>query len=164
MELVTPGIGLIFWMTLSFGLLLFVLTKFAWKPIMSMLREREKSIEDALHEADKARNEMKMLKSSNEQLLNEAKEERDAILKDARKIREKLIEESRDKANREFNRLVESAQEAIRNEKMAAITELKNEIATLSIDIAEKLMRERLTAAEKQDALVQKLINEIKIN
>ncbi|HAQ64959.1 MAG TPA: ATP synthase F0 subunit B [Bacteroidales bacterium] len=164
MELVTPGIGLIFWMTLSFGLLLFVLTKFAWRPIMSMLREREQSIEEALHEADKARDEMKQLQAHNIELLNQAKEERDAILKDARQIREKLIEEAREKAGREYDRLLESAQEAIKNEKMAAITELKNEIATLSIDIAERLMRERLTSAEKQDGLVQKLINEIKIN
>jgi len=164
MELVSPGIGLIFWMTLSFGLLLFVLTKFAWKPIMTMLKERENSIEEALHEAEKTRSEMKQLQAHNEQLLIEAKEERDAILKDARQIREKLIEEAREKATREYNRMLESAQEAIKNEKLAAITELKNEIATLSIDIAERLMRERLSAAEKQDALVQKLINEIKIN
>lgn len=164
MELVTPGIGLIFWMTLSFGLLLFVLTKFAWKPIMLMLKERENSIEEALHEADKARDEMKKLQAHNIELLNQAKEERDAILKDARQIREKLIEEAREKASREYNRLIESAQGAIKNEKMAAITELKNEIATLSIDVAEKLLRERLTSAEKQDSLVQKLINEIKIN
>lgn len=164
MELVTPGIGLIFWMTLSFGLLLFVLTKFAWKPIMQMLKERENSIEEALQQAEKARQDMTHLKASNEELLNKAKEERDAILKDARKIREKMIEDTREQATREYNRMMEIAREAIQNEKLAAITELKNEIATLSIDIAERLMRDRLTAADKQDALVQKLIHEIKIN
>ncbi len=99
MELVSPGIGLIFWMTLAFGILLFILGKFVWPPIMRALHDREQAIELALHEADKARKEMEELKFSNEQLLREAKEERDGMLRDARKVRENIIESARIKAN-----------------------------------------------------------------
>ncbi len=111
MELIQPGIGLIFWMLLAFSILLWLLGKFAWKPIMKSLKEREDKIDDALHAADKAREDMKKLKFSNEKLLNEAKEERDAILRDARKVKEKIIEDARDKANEEANRIVENAKE-----------------------------------------------------
>lgn len=151
-------------MTLSFGLVLFLLGKFAWKPIMKMLREREESIENALHAADKAREEMKNLVSDNERLLAEAKNERDAILGEARKIREKMIEEARLKANEEAQRIVDSALERIENEKMAAITELKNQIALLSIEIAEKLLREELSHDKKQEELIRKMLDDVKSN
>jgi F-type H+-transporting ATPase subunit b len=164
MELIQPGLGLIFWMTLSFGLVLFLLKKYAWKPIMKMLKEREESIEQALHAADKARDEMKSLVSDNERLLAEAKNERDAILGEARKIREKLIEEARGKAGEEAQRIVESAKERIENEKMAAITELKNQIALLSIEIAEKLIREELSHDKKQEDLIKKMLDDVKSN
>lgn len=164
MELIQPGLGLIFWMTLSFGLVLFLLGKYAWKPIMKMLKEREASIESALHAADKAREEMKNLVSDNERLLAEAKNERDAILGEARKIREKMIEEARVRANEEAQRIVDNALERIENEKMAAITELKNQIALLSIEIAEKLIREELSHDKKQEELIRKMLDEIKSN
>jgi F-type H+-transporting ATPase subunit b len=164
MELIQPGLGLIFWMTISFGLVLFLLGKYAWKPIMKMLREREESIEQALHAADKARDEMKNLVSDNERLLAEAKNERDAILGEARKIREKIIEEARGKANEEAERIVENARERIENEKMAAITELKNQIALLSIEIAEKLIREELSHDKKQEGLIRKMLDDVKSN
>ncbi len=151
-------------MTLSFGLVLFLLGKYAWKPIMKMLKEREASIENALHAADKAREEMKNLVSDNERLLAEAKNERDAILSEARKIREKMIEEARGKANEEAQRIVENAKERIENEKMAAITELKNQIALLSIEIAEKLIREELSHDKKQEGLIKKMLDDIKSN
>jgi len=164
MELIQPGLGLIFWMTLSFAAVLFILGKYAWKPIMKMLREREESIDQALHAADKAREDMENLRIDNERLLAEAKNERDAILSEARKIREKMIEEARGKANEEAQRIVENARERIENEKMAAITELKNQIAILSIEIAEKLIREQLAHDDKQEILIKKMLDDIQSN
>ncbi len=164
MEIVTPGIGLIFWMTLSFGILVFILAKFAWVPILATLHERENSIEEALNQADKARDEMRALKSDNEELLRQAKEERSAILKDARSIRDTIIEESKTRANQEYNRILEAAKESIHYEKMAAITELKNQIATLSIDIAEKILKEELTDKENQKKHIDKMMDNISFN
>ncbi|PKP03228.1 MAG: ATP synthase F0 subunit B [Bacteroidetes bacterium HGW-Bacteroidetes-9] len=164
MELVSPGIGLIFWMTLAFGLLLFILGKFVWPPVMRALYEREEAIEVALHEADKARKEMQELRFSNEQLLREAKDERDALMRDARKVRETLIETAKVKANEEANRIIESAKERIEFEKMAAMTELKNQIANLSIEIAEKVLGQELSDPAKDKAIVQQSINDITLN
>lgn len=164
MELVQPGLGLIFWMTLSFSILLWILAKFAWKPIMKGLKERENTIDEALNAANKAKEEMKELKFSNEQLLKEAKEERDNILRDARHVKENIIEEAREKAGEEANRIVENAKEAIQYEKMAAITEMKNELASLSIEIAEKILKEELKATDKQKKLIDKLIKEVSDN
>lgn len=161
MELVQPGIGLIFWMTIAFGLLLWILAKFAWKPIMKGLKEREDSIDEALNEANKAREEMKELKFSNEQLLKEAKEARDDILRDARKVKETIIEESKEKANEEANRIIENAKESIQYEKLAAIHEMKNQLADLSIEIAEKLLKEELKVTGKHKKLIEKLIDEV---
>lgn len=164
MELVQPGLGLIIWMTLSFAILLWLLSKFAWKPIMKGLKEREDSIDEALNAANKAKEEMKELQFSNEQLLKEAKEERDNILRDARKVKESIIEEAREKANEEANRIVENAKESIQFEKMAAITEMKNELATLSIEIAEKILKEELSTKDKHKKLIERLINEVSKN
>ncbi|MBN3036766.1 MAG: F0F1 ATP synthase subunit B [Bacteroidales bacterium] len=164
MELVQPGIGLIFWMTLSFALVLWILAKYAWKPIMKGLREREQSIEEALRSADKVREEMQQMQYSNEQLMKEAREERDSILREARKIRDSIVEEARVKASHEAGRIIENARESIRYEKMAAITDLKNQLATLSIEIAEKVLREELSQKEKHDKLIRKLIDEINFN
>ena len=161
MELVQPGIGLIFWMTIAFSLLLWILAKFAWKPIMKGLKEREETIDEALNLANKAREEMKELKFSNEQLLKEAKGERDEILRDARNVKESIIEEAREKANDEANRIIENAKESIQYEKMAAITEMKNELAALSIEIAEKIVIEELSEKGKHKQLIDKLINEV---
>jgi F-type H+-transporting ATPase subunit b len=164
MELISPGLGLIFWMTLSFGIVLFILAKFAWKPILKSLHEREDTIDEALNAANQARDEMKQLKFSNEELLKEAKEERDGILRDARKVKEAIIEDSKAKANEEANRIVENAKESIQNEKMAAMTDLKNQLATLSIEIAEKILKEELSEDKKQKEYVQKLIDDVKFN
>jgi F-type H+-transporting ATPase subunit b len=164
MELVTPNIGLVFWMTLSFGIVVWILGKFAWKPVMKALKEREESIESALRAADRAKEEMAQLTFSNEQLMKEAKEERDAMLRDARKIRDNVIGEAKTKAEGEAQRIVETAKENIHFEKMAALTDLKNQIAILSIEIAEKIMKEDLSTNEKQKALVTKLLNEIHFN
>ena len=164
MELVQPGLGLIFWMTLSFAIVIWILGKYAWRPIMKSLKEREDSIDEALHAADKAREEMKQLQVDNEKLLQQAKEERDAILREARKVKDKIIEDARVKANEESNRIVENARERIENEKMAAMTDLKNQIANLSIEIAEKILKEELSDEKKQKDYLRKLINEVHFN
>lgn len=164
MELIQPGLGLVFWMTLTFIAVLFILRKFAWRPILKMLREREESIDRALHAADLAKEEMKQLQFNNEILLREAKSERDAILSEARKIRDKLLEEARAKGNDDAQRIVENAKKKIENEKMAAITELKNQIALFSIEIAEKLIREELSRDKKQEELIQRMLKEITSN
>lgn len=164
MQLVQPGIGLIFWMTLSFSILLYILAKFAWKPILKGLKEREESIDEALHAADRAKEEMKMLKADNEQLLKEAKEERDEILRAARKVKDKIIEDAKVRASSEADRIVESAKESIHFEKMAALTDLKNQLATLSIEIAEKVLKEELADKERQKKLVNKLVDDVNFN
>ena len=164
MELVQPGIGLIIWMTIAFSLLLWILAKFAWKPIMKGLKEREQTIEEALNTANKTREEMKELKFTNEQLLKEAKEERDLILRDARKVKESIIESARVKANEEGNRIIENAREAIENEKLAAIHDMKNQLALLSIEIAEKIIKQELSGKDKQKDFIQRLIDEVNVN
>lgn len=164
MELVSPGLGLIFWMVLAFGTLLFILKKFAWLPILESLKEREQSIEDALHAADKARQEMVDLKFSNEQMMAEAKEERDELMRQTRIQRDKLIEDAKTKAGLEAERIVQSAREAIENERMAAVVELRNQIARLSIEIAEKLLERELDNHDKQAEYANQLIEKIKLN
>ncbi len=164
MELVKPSIGLIFWMVVSFSIILFLLKKFAWKPILGMIKEREQSIENALAAAEKAKEEMKSLQSSNERILAEARSERDAMLKEAREIREKMIADSKSIASKEGERLLASARENIQNEKNAAITELKNQVAALSIEIAEKILKSELSSDEKQKTLVNTLLKDVNLN
>ncbi len=164
MELITPGIGLVFWMFFSFSLLLFILGKFAWKPIIQMLNERDQTIADSLNEAKTAREEMKMLQSNNELLIIQAKEERDSIIVEARKIKERMIEDAKVKANEESQRIIDAAKESINYEKMQAITELKNQVAVLSIDIAEKLLKEELTNKEKQQKMIEGMLQDIRFN
>lgn len=164
MELVQPGIGLIFWMVIIFGILIFVLGKFAWKPIMKSLHEREAAIEKSIKAAEIARDEMKKLKFDNEQLLKEAKDERDDILREGRKIKEKIIEDAKLKASEEADRIVENAKERIEYEKLAAMTDLKNQIAEISIEVAEKILKEELSGDRKQREYVEKLIDKTKLN
>jgi F-type H+-transporting ATPase subunit b len=164
MELIKPDYGLIFWMLLSFGILVFLLTKFAWKPILKALKDREQTIEDSLRAAENARKEMAKLKADNEKLLAEARNERDKILKEARETKEKIINEARGKASQEADRLIKIARETIHNEKMAAITDLKNQVANLSIEIAEKIIRQQLAADEKQKALIAEMLKDVKLN
>ncbi|MBN1339231.1 MAG: F0F1 ATP synthase subunit B [Bacteroidales bacterium] len=164
MELIQPGIGLIFWMTIGFLLLLWILGRFAWKPIMKGLKDREETISEALHAADRAREEMSRLKSTHEQLLKEAREEREMILSEARNIRDTIVENAKNKANEDAARIIENAKESIQFEKMAAITDLKNQLATLSIEIAEKILKEELSSKNKHNELVNKLLDEIHFN
>jgi len=164
MELITPGLGLIFWMVLPFLILLLLLRKFAWKPILKALKERETSIHDALHAADRAKEEMKQLQFSNEELLREAKDERDAILSDARKVRDTIIEDSKEKAKEEADRIIASAKASIENEKMAAMTDLKNQLAEMSLEIATKILGHELADARQQEAFVRQQLNKIHFN
>jgi F-type H+-transporting ATPase subunit b len=164
MELVKPEFGLVFWMTVSFLIVVFILRKFAWGPILSSLKERETSIEDALNAAKKAKDEVANMKAENEQLLKQARNERDMMLKEARDTKDAIVNEARAKAQTEADRMISSAREAIQNEKMAAITELKNQVATLSIEIAEKVIRQQLASDDKQKALVNDLLKDVKLN
>jgi F-type H+-transporting ATPase subunit b len=164
MELVNPGIGLIFWMTVAFAAILYILGKFAWKPILKALKERETSIEVALNAAERAKEEMKQMQFSNEQLLKEAKNERDAILAQARKIKDSIIEESKIKAHEEANRIIISAKASIENEKMSAITDLKNQIGLLALEIARKILVRELSDPEKQGDYIRELIKDVKFN
>lgn len=164
MELVSPGIGLILWMTVSFAALIFILGRYAWKPILKSLRDRENTIDEALNQANKAREEMKALKAGNEQLLKEAQAERNVILREARKLKDEIIEKARAKANEEANNIVENAKERIENEKMAAMTDLKNQIASISIEIAEKILEQELSDQSKQREFMKKLIDNAKFN
>lgn len=164
MSLINPGFGLVIWMAIALLIVLFILKKYAWKPIMNALKEREESIEESLRAADKARDEMKDLKLDNEKLLREAKDERDAILREARKIKEKMLEEAKEKANIEAGNIVESAKERINNEKQAAIIDIKNSIATISIEIAEKVLKEEFKDKKKQAAYIDKMLKETRLN
>lgn len=164
MDLVQPGLGLVIWMTLAFLVVLFLLGKFAWKPILTMIREREASIEDALQEAEKAKDAMRKLKTDNEQLLNEARQEREEIVKSAREMKNKIIAEAEAKANEKGDKIIAEAREKINAEKSAAINELKNQVAELSIEIAEKIVKQELSSNDKQKELIQNALESSKLN
>jgi F-type H+-transporting ATPase subunit b len=164
MELVTPGIGLIFWTTLVFLIVLFLLKKMAWGPILSTIKEREDAIDGALRAAEKAQEEIEKLKTYNDNVLKEAKAERDNILKAGREAKEAIIAEAKDRAGKEAEKIIAQARESIHNEKMAAITELKNQVATLSIEIAEKILREQLSDDQKQRSLIKNMIDDVNLN
>ncbi len=164
MDLVTPGIGLVFWTTVVFVILLVLLKKFAWKPILSAVKEREESIESALSSAEKAKEEMQALQADNERILKEARAERDGMLKDAREMKDKIIEEAKEKAKTETSRLIADATSQIENQKMAAITDMKNQVAEMSIEIAELVLGAELADKEKQSALVSNQLNDFKLN
>ncbi|MEI6817837.1 MAG: F0F1 ATP synthase subunit B [Bacteroidota bacterium] len=164
MDLVKPAIGLIFWMTLSFGIVLFILGKFAWKPILKALKDREGSIQDALDTAKKTKLEMAALKADNEKLLNQARAERDLMLKEARDTKDAIIAEAKTKATAEANKLLKSAREAINTEKNAAISELKSQVAKLSVEVAEKILRHELANDDKQKQLMENLLKDVNLN
>jgi F-type H+-transporting ATPase subunit b len=160
MELVSPGLGLIFWMVVSFSILMFITFKFIWPAILGGLKEREEEIASSLDEAKKAREEMKSLQARNEELIAEAKQQRDIILKEAKELKADMLNAAKKQASDEGKRLIEEAKKQIEQEKMAAITELKNEVADLSILIAEKLIKMELAARNKSKDLMNKLIKE----
>ncbi|HPE39571.1 MAG TPA: F0F1 ATP synthase subunit B [Bacteroidales bacterium] len=164
MELITPSFGLIFWMLIGFGILFFLLAKFAWPVITKAISERENFIQQQLDAAAKVKEEMKSLNAEHQLLLAKAKEERDKILADARKIVEKMNEDAKVLRDKEHEARMAETQITIHNEKMRAITEIKNEIALLSIDIAEKLLRDELTSKERQEQIVHKWVDELQLS
>ncbi len=164
MELISPDFGTIFWTTIAFLIVLLILRKFAWRPILTFLKEREFSIENALQAADKARKEMSRLQVDNEKIIEEAKNERDKILKDAREAKLAIIEEATEQAIQESNKLIAQARVSIRNEKMNAMKEIKNQVTVLSIEIAGKILHKKLSSDKEQQDLIEKSIRDIKLN
>ncbi len=164
MGFVTPDYGTIFWMLIIFGIVLFVLKKFAWGPILKALKDREKSISDALNSAEKARKDVAGLKASNDQIIAEARKEKDHILKEARDIKDKIVAEARNQANLEALKSIENARQQIEAEKTAAINDIKKQVAELSVMIAEKVIRKELENSKDQDKLVQDMLNDLKLN
>jgi len=164
MDLVTPDVGLLFWTVISFFVLLLLLRKFAWKPIVGTVNDRETSIREALESAEKARLEMQNLTADNERILKEARVERETMLKEAREIKAKMISDAKDEAQTQANKMIEQAQIAIASEKKSAMAELKNHVAGLSVDIAEKMVREELSNKDKQLKLVENMLGEAKLN
>ncbi len=163
MELVTPSIGLIVWQTLAFLLLVFLLGKFAWKPVLSAIKERERSIDDALEAAKKAKEEMARLTNENEALLKEARAERDVILKEAKQLKDQIVSDAKASAQAEGAKLIEKAKQEIDSQKAAALAEVKNQVAELSLQIAEKVLSKQLEDQKKQEALVSDLLKEVKL-
>jgi len=164
MDLITPGSGLIFWQLFGFLGLLFLLIKFAWKPMLAALEERETSIENALKSAEQARNEMANLKADNEKLLQETRLERDIILKKAQEASVKMIEDAKNEASKVAAQQIENAKAVIETEKRAALTEVKNQVAILTLEVTEKLLRKNLSNEQSQKALVDELVKDIKLN
>lgn len=164
MNIVTPELGLIFWQVVIFLIVVLLLRAYAWKPILSSLKERESSIEGALRMADQAKLEMQQLQAGNEKLLAEARMERDRILKEATTMSNQFIEQAKTKATEEGARMIEQAREAIQNEKNSALAEVKNTAAQLSIDIAERILRRELTDQPAQQQLVDSYLKEVKLN
>ena len=164
MELVTPDLGLAIWTTIAFLILLVLLRLFAWKPILGAVKEREESIEKSLRSADEAKKEMAALQASNEALLKEARQERDNLLAEARDTKDQMIAEAKGKAKEEAEKIMAQTRDVIETEKKAALTEIKNQVATLSLEIAERVIKEELSSDKKQQELVSKLIDEVKMN
>jgi F-type H+-transporting ATPase subunit b len=164
MDLVTPNIGLVFWTTICFGILLFILGKYAWKPILKAVSDRENSIESALLKADAVREEMARLTNENEALLKQARAERDAILAEATKVKNQIIYDAKEAAQKEGARQIEIARIEINNQKAIAMADVKNQVASLSLEIAEKVLRKQFEDSKKQDELVKELLKEVKLS
>jgi F-type H+-transporting ATPase subunit b len=164
MDLVTPGFGLIFWTSVVFIILLVLLKRMAWTPILNNVDARNKSIEEALEAAKNARDEMSNLKADNDRILKEARAERDEMLKEARELKANIISEAKNAAKDEADKMIASAKVVIENEKAGAISELKNTVGSLSVDIAEKVLRAELKDVDKQNAFIADMLKDIKLN
>ena len=157
------SIGLFFWQTIIFVILIFLLKKFAWSPILKAVNDREQGIKDALDSAEAAKKEMQSLQADNEKIMKEARAERDSLLKEARDLKNSMISHAKDEAKAEAQKIIESANEAILNEKNAAVSDIKKQVASLSIEIAEKLLKEKLSDDNKQMKIVEDLIKDVKL-
>lgn len=164
MDLVNPNLGTIFWMVIIFGIVLFILKKFAWKPILNALKEREESIATALNSAEEAKKEVEGLKADNDRIIAEARKEKNQILNEAKEIKNKIIAEAKEKAAQETAKGIENAKRQIQAEKDAAIGEIKRQVAELSVSIAEKVIKKELSNKREQERMVDGIVDDIKLN
>ena len=164
MQLVMPDTGLLIWMMITFLIVLILLKKYAWKPILKMIKDREDFIDSALKSAEVAKQEMQSLRSDNEKILAQARTERDMMMKEARDMKDSIVGEAKGKAKEEADKILASAREAIQYEKLAAISEMKNQVALLSIEIAEKILKHELADENKQKELIGTLLKDVKLN
>ena len=164
MDLLTPELGLFFWTLIAFLCVFFILGKFAWKPILSSLGEREKGIAESIAIAERVKSEMSQLKSENEKLMVQAREERSQMLKEAKEMKDRIVNEAKDQAKAEAGKIMADAQVQIMQQKNAALTEVKNEIGNLAVEVAGKILRKQLSAAEGQEAYMKMLSEDIKLN
>jgi len=164
MDLLTPELGLFFWTLLAFIFVFLILKKFAWKPILKMLGEREKGIADSISAAERIKGEMSQMQSENEKLMAQAREERAIMLTEAKQIKDKIVNEAKEQAKTEANKIIADAQVQIQQSKMAALTEVKNEIGTLAIEVAEKILRQQLSTVDGQASYMNMLSGDIKLN
>ncbi len=164
MELLQPSLGLLFWTLVAFIIVFLILKKFAWQPILASLKERETGIADALATADKVRAEMAHLKNENEALMAKAREERAVMIKEAKETGDKMIADAKEKAKHEFDRILSDAQSSIQQQKMAAITDVKNQVGNLVIEVAEKVLRRELSNKADQENYINQLAGDVKLN
>lgn len=164
MDLLSPSFGLIFWTVIIFLLTLLILGKYAWKPILKMLDERERGIAESIETADRIKAEMSQMKSEHEQMLIEAKAERSRILKEAKEVKDQIIGEAKNQAKIEAQKIIEDAQLEINNQKMAALTDVKNQVGNLAIEVAEKILRKELSEKQAQQNYIRQLAEEIRLN
>ncbi len=162
--LVKPDLGLVIWMTLTFFIVMFVLAKYAWKPILKAVKTREDNIDNAISQAAKVQAEMAQLKNDNEALLVKAREERATMLKEAKDTKDKMITEAKDLAKTEASKIIADAQLAINHQKMAALTDIKNQVGNLVIEVSEKVLRKELSNKAEQENFIKQLAGEVKLN
>ena len=164
MELLQPGLGLLVWTLIAFAIVFFILKKFAWKPLLAALKERETGIADAISSAEKVKLEMASLKNENEALMNRAREERAVMIKEAKLASDKMISEAKDKAKAEYDRIIADAQQAINQQKNAALTDVKNQVGALVIEVSEKILRRELANKAEQESYIKQLAETVKLN
>lgn len=164
MQLLLPKLGLILWTLIAFGIVFYILAKYAWKPILKSLDEREKNISDSILSAENMRKEMDGMKSENEALLAKAREERSQMMREAKEIRDKMIQDAKEQARKETNKIVADAQSVINQQKMAAITDLKNQVGNLVLEVSEKVLRRELNNKEEQEKYIQQLAQKVELN
>lgn len=164
MELLLPALGLIFWTLVAFGIVFFILKKYAWSAILKGLNEREQNIADSIATADKVRQEMAQLKSENEALLATAREERAAMLKEAKETKDKIITQAKDEAKLQASKIIADAHASIEQQKMAAMTDLKNQVGNLVVEVSEKVLRKELSNKPEYESYIRQLTQEVKLN
>jgi F-type H+-transporting ATPase subunit b len=164
MQLLTPGFGLIIWTLLAFLIVFFILKKFAWKPILKSMNDREQGIADSLATAERIKTEMSQMKSEHEELLVKAREERGQMLRDAKETKDRIISEAKEQAKLETNKIIADAQSVIEQQKMAALTDLKNQVGTLVVEVSEKILRRELSSKEEQEKYIKQLAENVKLN